>query len=97
MAPGFLLTTAKDTFIKLWDLSTQHCLQTVVAHRSEIWTMAVDPEQSLLFTGSAEGEMKAWRMDPEAMAEGLQENDSGEVRMSCRPYTAIAWLTHVCR
>jgi U3 small nucleolar RNA-associated protein 12 len=65
--------------MKLWDLSTQHCIQTVVAHRSEIWTMDVDQEQSLVFTGSGEGELKAWRIDHEALAEGLKETESGEV------------------
>lgn len=65
--------------MKLWDLLTQHCIQTVVAHRSEIWTMDVDQEQSLVFTGSGEGELKAWRIDHEALAEGLKETESGEV------------------
>ena len=79
-APGFLLTASKDTFLKLWDLSTQHCIQTVVAHRSEVWTMDLDPEQELIFTGSGEGEMKAWKIDHEALGRGLQETESGEVR-----------------
>jgi U3 small nucleolar RNA-associated protein 12 len=78
-APSFLLTSAKDTFIKLWDLSTQHCVQTVVAHRAEVWTLAVDAEQKLVFSGSAEGEMKAWQLDHDAMSTGLQESDNGEV------------------
>lgn len=43
--------------------------------------MALDPEQSLLFTGSSEGEMKAWRLDHESMRGGLRETDSGEVRL----------------
>ena len=78
---AFLLTTGKDTFMKLWDLSTQHCLQTIVAHRSEVWSMALDPEQNLVFTGSGEGEVKAWRIDHDAIAEGLKETDTGEVRL----------------
>ena len=65
--------------MKLWDLSTQHCIQTVVAHRSEIWTMDVDQEQSLVFTGSGEGEIKAWSIDHEALAEGWKETETGEV------------------
>lgn len=68
--------------MKLWDLSTQHCVQTVVAHRSEIWTMDVNPEQEFIFTGSGEGEMKAWRIDHEAMATGLREAETGEVSMA---------------
>ena len=79
---AFLLTTGKDTFMKLWDLSTQHCLQTIVAHRSDVWSMALDPEQNLVFTGSGEGDLKAWRVDKEALAAGLKENESGKVRPS---------------
>lgn len=88
-APGFLLTSSKDTFMKLWDLSTQHCVQTVVAHRSEIWSLAVDVEQKLVFTGSGEGEMKAWKLDHEVMAAGLQENERGEVKI----YFVLSWFS----
>ena len=41
--------------------------------------MDVDQEQSLVFTGSGEGELKAWRIDHEALADGLKETESGEV------------------
>nr|GAT54036.1 predicted protein [Mycena chlorophos] len=78
-ASGLLLSASKDTFLKLWDLSTQHCVQTVVAHRSEIWTMDVDPQQGLVFTGSSEGELKAWSLDHEAFSEGLKETETGEI------------------
>ena len=36
-----LLTGSKDTLVKLWDLTTQHCVETLVAHRSEVWTLDV--------------------------------------------------------
>ncbi|KAI0082587.1 WD40 repeat-like protein [Panus rudis PR-1116 ss-1] len=88
-APGFLITSSKDTFLKLWDLSTQHCVQTVVAHRAEIWTLAVNQGQTLVFTGSGEGEMKAWRLDHEAMAAGLQETETGEVTKMIHPITTL--------
>ncbi|KAJ7507698.1 WD-repeat-containing protein [Mycena galericulata] len=78
-ASGLLLSASNDTFMKLWDLSTQHCVQTIVAHRSEIWTMGVDSEQSLVFTGSGEGELKAWKLDHDAFAEGLKETETGEI------------------
>lgn len=28
--------SSKDTLVKLWDLDTQHCFQTLVGHRSEV-------------------------------------------------------------
>lgn len=76
---GFLISTSKDTLLKLWDLSTQHCLQTVVAHRSEIWSMDLNPQQNLIFTGSGEGDLKAWKIDYDAVAAGLKTTESGEV------------------
>ena len=57
-------------------------MQTIVAHRSEIWTLDVDPEEGLVFTGSSEGEMKAWRVDYHNLNEGLKETESGEVSSS---------------
>ncbi|KAJ9098270.1 hypothetical protein QFC21_004599 [Naganishia friedmannii] len=39
--PGFLVTTAKDTFLKLWDLGTQHCVQTIIVGRGEVTSFAV--------------------------------------------------------
>ena len=44
--------------------------------------MDLNPEQDLVFTGSGEGEMKAWRIDHEALVQGLRETESGEVRLS---------------
>ena len=32
----FYLHSSKDTFVKLWDLDTYHCFQTVVGHKSEV-------------------------------------------------------------
>ncbi|GBE79565.1 Uncharacterized WD repeat-containing protein [Sparassis crispa] len=87
--PSFLLTSSKDTFIKLWDLTTQHCIQTIVGHRSEIWTLDVDSKQELVFTGSGEGEMKAWRIDHDALAQGLRETGYGEMTKMIYPVTNI--------
>jgi U3 small nucleolar RNA-associated protein 12 len=75
----FVVTASKDSFLKVWDLSTQHCVQTTIAHRSEVWSLGINPDKTLIFTGSSEGEMKAWRIDSEALSEGLKENESGEV------------------
>ena len=65
--------------MKLWDLSTQHCVQTVVAHPSEIWTLDISPSEDLIITGGGEGELKAWRLNHEALEAGLKENEHGEV------------------
>ena len=51
----------------------------MVAHRAEIWSLDLDPNGDMIFTGSAEGELKAWRIDHEAMARGLKEDENGDV------------------
>lgn len=66
--------------MKLWDLSTQHCVQTVVAHSSEVWSLDLNPSKDLIFTGSSEGDLKVWKLDHVALREGLKEDSSGEVR-----------------
>ncbi|KIK65368.1 hypothetical protein GYMLUDRAFT_70477 [Collybiopsis luxurians FD-317 M1] len=88
-ASVMLLTASKDTFMKLWDLSTQHCIQTVVAHRSDIWAMDVSVERNIIFTGSGEGEVKAWKIDSEAMSTGLTESDSGEIKKIIHPVATL--------
>ncbi|KAJ3080298.1 hypothetical protein HK102_003159 [Quaeritorhiza haematococci] len=35
-----IVSTSKDTLMKVWDLTTQHCVETVIAHRSEVWALA---------------------------------------------------------
>lgn len=40
--------------------------------------MGVDQEQKIIFTGSGEGELKAWLIDSEALTAGLKETESGE-------------------
>ena len=33
----------------------------------------------MIFTGGGEGELKAWRIDNEALSNGLKESEKGEV------------------
>lgn len=35
------LPSSKDGLVKLWDLDTQHCFQTLVSHDREVWSFAV--------------------------------------------------------
>lgn len=73
------MSVSKDTLLKLWDLSTQHCTQTIVAHPTEVWSLDISPEQDLVFTGGSEGELKAWRIDHESLVQGITDSKSTEV------------------
>jgi len=77
-----LVSTSKDTLLKLWDLPTQHCISTVVAHRTQVWSLTtfVDPSTGnvLILTGGGEGESKAWVIDARVLEEGRMDTVQGE-------------------
>ncbi|CAE6481027.1 unnamed protein product [Rhizoctonia solani] len=91
----YLVTVAKDTFLKLWDLSTQHCIQTQVAHRSEIWSMDIDHNEGklLVLTGSGDGEVKAWSLDGTMLRNGLVQAENGEISKPIQPAGSLSLST----
>lgn len=62
---GWLVSVGKDALIKLWDLSTQHCVETHMAHHGECWSMSLMPDQRGCVTVGNDGEMKVWSIDTE--------------------------------
>ena len=74
----YLLSTSKDALIKIWDLTTPHCLETQVAQPSgECWALGLSPDGAGCITAGNDGELKVWRLDTEILAE--LGNNVGEV------------------
>lgn len=75
-AEGFLLTTGKDALIKLWDLSSRHCIETHVAQSNgECWALGLSPDFNLCVTAGNDGEMKVWALDVASLAASAQHVD----------------------
>ncbi|ODA78322.1 hypothetical protein RJ55_05703 [Drechmeria coniospora] len=56
---GFLLTTGKDSLLKLWDLSSRHCVETHISQTNgECWALGISPDLSGCVTTGNDGEMK---------------------------------------
>lgn len=73
---GFLVTTGKDSLIKLWDLSSQHCIETHVAQNNgECWALGVSPDFRDCITAGNDGEMKVWSLDVTSLASSNQTVD----------------------
>lgn len=71
---GFLISTSKDALIKLWEIGSQHCIETHVAQTNgECWSMAVSPDQSGAITAGNDGELKVWSIDLVGLAEVASE------------------------
>lgn len=61
---GFLITTGKDALIKLWDLESQHCIETHVAQTNgECWSLGVSPDGSGCISAGNDGELIVWSID----------------------------------
>ncbi|KAJ4343338.1 beta transducin [Didymella glomerata] len=61
---AFLLSTSKDALIKIWDISTQHCIETHIAQTNgECWALGVSPDGSGCITAGNDGELKVWAID----------------------------------
>ncbi|KAJ6011511.1 hypothetical protein N7451_002923 [Penicillium sp. IBT 35674x] len=79
--PGFLLTTGKDALVKIWDLASQHCIETHVAQTNgECWSLGLSPDQGGCITAGNDGELKVWSIDENAMVEISKEKVSAEGR-----------------
>ncbi|KAL8749197.1 MAG: hypothetical protein Q9184_006901, partial [Pyrenodesmia sp. 2 TL-2023] len=62
--PEFLLTTSKDARIKIWNLDSQHCIETHIAQSNgECWALAVSPDGAGCITAGNDGELKVWLID----------------------------------
>lgn len=66
----YLLSTSKDALVKIWDLTTPHCIETHVAQTSgECWALGLSPDGAGCITAGNDGELKVWQLDIRALAE----------------------------
>ena len=56
----FLLSAGKDGLVKVWDLTTNFCIERHLPHRGEIWALAVSVAQDVVVTAGPDGELKFW-------------------------------------
>ena len=82
---GFLLTTGKDSLIKLWDLSTRHCIETHIAQTNgECWALGLTPDFSGCITAGNAGELKVWALDTSALAASQKTVDAPQSKQYLR-------------
>lgn len=85
-AAGYLLSTSKDGLLKLWDLSLQHCIETVVHGSGEIWSLGVSQDVPLAMqTKNGAGAEDDDATDTDGAADGsalvLTGSSDGDMRV----------------
>ena len=88
-SPQYLVSTSKDTLLKVWNLSSHHCVQTIVGHRGEIWCLATtfapisaDVASFIAVTGSADDMLRAYKVKDVVdnhVEEAMQNSDDEEI------------------
>jgi U3 small nucleolar RNA-associated protein 12 len=58
-----LISSSKDTLIKVWDLSVKACVETLVEHPCEVLKMTVLQKQSILITGSSDSDLRIYKFN----------------------------------
>lgn len=63
-----LISVSKDGLLKLWDVGSQHCIETHVAHgKGECCSLGLMPDGSGAVTGGSEGDLKVWFIDQQGL------------------------------
>ncbi|KAF1951891.1 WD40 repeat-like protein [Byssothecium circinans] len=75
---AFLLSTSKDALIKIWDVNTQHCIETHVAQTNgECWALGVSADGSGCMTAGNDGELKVWAIDLPGLGQAVSSVGEG--------------------
>ncbi|PWN33520.1 WD40 repeat-like protein [Meira miltonrushii] len=80
---SLLCSTSKDGLLKVWDLALQHCLETVLPGKGELWSLSVlSADQigapsgtALILVGNSEGKLKIYEANAAALISA--SNSSG--------------------
>ncbi|KAJ2747259.1 beta transducin [Coemansia sp. BCRC 34301] len=88
-AAGYIVSSSKDTLVKLWDLRGRHCVQTLATHRSEVWGLAVSPDGRLLVTGTSDLSLRVWTLDMGKLDSTKGEDGSASDWEAISEYGAI--------
>ncbi|KAH3662343.1 hypothetical protein OGAPHI_005595 [Ogataea philodendri] len=59
----WLVSTSKDGLIKLWDLKSQQCIETHVAHTGECWALGLSSTKELCVTSGMDTQLKVWTIN----------------------------------
>ncbi|KAH8740728.1 11x WD40 repeats containing protein of plant origin [Cryptosporidium ryanae] len=82
--PHLLITSSKDCTVKIWNIQSQICLQTLIKQKGEVYSILLNPLCNRLYTAGSSGEISIYRLTSHAtgLPEGvLYPND--RVSESC--------------
>lgn len=73
----YLLSCSRDGLIKLWELKSQQCIETHLAHSNECWSMGINETKDLVITSGNKDQVKVWSLDI-LLEDGSKISERGE-------------------
>jgi U3 small nucleolar RNA-associated protein 12 len=55
-----LISSSKDGCVKVWDVTLQHCCQTLIGFKGEVWSLAVNPEETRVVAGCVDSDLRVY-------------------------------------
>lgn len=55
-----LISSSKDGCVKVWDVTLQHCSQTLIGFKGEVWSLDVDPQEQRLVAGCVDSDLRVY-------------------------------------
>jgi U3 small nucleolar RNA-associated protein 12 len=92
-----LISSSKDGCVKVWDVTLQHCCQTLIGFKGEVWSLAVNPDETRVVAGCVDSDLRVYAVrnpdaaDAAGAAQGTaaaaaaasdSEDEGGDVRMA---------------
>lgn len=71
--------------IKLWDLETHNCINTIQAHQDWIWTIKFNSSGDLIATASADNSIRLWDMHTSECVQVFPNNDGPVFSVAFHP------------
>eukprot|EP00371_Babesia_bovis_P003591 XP_001612238.1 WD domain, G-beta repeat containing protein [Babesia bovis T2Bo] len=60
---GFLISVSKDCIVRIWDLTSQLCIQTVVHSTAELYGLAINQNETRMYIAGAENRIRCYKLD----------------------------------
>lgn len=75
-----LISSSKDGCVKAWDVTLQHCSQTLIGFKGEVWSLDVDPQEQRLVAGCVDSDLRVYVIRS-ADDVNLQEDDVNQQQL----------------
>ena len=76
----FLVSSSKDALVKVWCLDSTVCVQTIVGHHCEVWSVScvvpLGGSTTAVVTGGADGQLRGYRVNSDASEESILDDEA---------------------